>query len=463
MLPVIALVGRPNVGKSTLFNRLTRSRAALVANTPGLTRDRQYGEGRIGEQRFIVIDTGGLGEEEAGVDELMRQQTQQALLEADLVVFMVDARSGLSSADEIIAADLRRQQKPIFLVVNKIDGVDPNLALAEFHSLGYANVWKISASHGRGVELLFRELAEHFPDDIVIPEEQTPGIKVAVVGRPNVGKSTLINRILGEERVVVFDAPGTTRDSIFIPFERRGQDYTLIDTAGVRRRGRVSDTVEKFSVIKALQAIESANVVVLLVDAQEGITGQDLHLLGFVLETGKSLVIAFNKWDGIPQERKDWLRREFQRRLVFVEYAKWHMISALHGTGVGDLFGSIQAAYKSAMKQCATSELTRLLEKAVQAHQPPLSRGRRIKLRYAHAGGHNPPIIVIHGNQVDRLPASYQRYLENYFRKALKLVGTPIRFELKKSENPFEGKRNKLTPRQQQKRKRMMQHVKGKK
>lgn len=464
MIPSIAIVGRPNVGKSTLFNRLTRSRDAIVADFSGLTRDRQYGEGQIGERPFIVIDTGGIAEQDGVVDELMSQQSLLAMDEAEIVFFMVDGRAGLTAADEAIAKHLRMLDKTIHLVVNKTDGVDPDVACSDFYGLGFTELHTIAASHGRGVNHLITEVLAAFPEPEAIPEseELEKGIKLAIVGRPNVGKSTLVNRMLGEDRVVVFDMPGTTRDSIFIPLERRGQQYTLIDTAGVRRRGKVRETVEKFSVIKALQAIEQANVVVVVIDAREGVTEQDLHMIGFVIDAGKSMVLAINKWDGMDAEEKDKVKSELQRRLVFLDFVKWHFISALHGSGVGDIFASVNAAYKSATKPLSTPELSRILEEAVKVHQPPLVRGRRIKLRYAHAGGHNPPVIVIHGNQTKDLPSSYQRYLMNLFRKKLNLIGTPIRLQLRSSDNPYKDKKTTLSARQQQKKRRLMKHVKKK-
>ncbi len=462
MKPVVALVGRPNVGKSTLFNRLTRSRDALVANLPGLTRDRQYGEGQFDDHKFIIIDTGGIGEEEGGVDTYMASQSFRAVEEADIICFLVDARAGAMPGDHTIAKRLRSyKNKKIFLVVNKIDGVDPDIALADFFSLGLGDPVPVAASQNRGVNSLMETvLADSLVNLDDQAEEKTKGIKIAAVGRPNVGKSTLVNRMLGEERVVVYDLPGTTRDSIYIPYERRGKDYTLIDTAGVRQRGKVHETVEKFSVIKALQAIEDAHVVVLVLDAREGVVEQDLHLLGFVLEAGRALVIAVNKWDGMTTDEKNAVKRELQRRLSFVNFAKIHFISALHGTAVGDLYGSIEKAHQSAEKKVATNDLTQILQEAVNAHSPPLVKGRRIKLRYAHLGGSHPPTIVIHGNQTDNVPESYRRFLENTFREVLRLEGTPVRVEFKTGDNPYAGRRNILTPRQLVKKRRMMEYVK---
>lgn len=480
MLPVVALVGRPNVGKSTLFNRLTRTRDAIVADFPGLTRDRKYGQATYDGYQFIVIDTGGIEGDEQGIDVHMAKQSLQAIEEADIVLFLVDARDGITAADLAIADHLRRQQKDIWVVANKVDGLDADAAAADFYELGLGNVYHIAAAHGRGVnQLLSRTLEplrEQYPD--VIEPEQTEleddeegmirqaeyyadkPIKIAIVGRPNVGKSTLTNRLLGEERVVVFDMPGTTRDSIYIDMERDDQKYVLIDTAGVRKRGRIDLAVEKFSVIKTLQAIEDANVVMLVIDARDQISDQDLSLLGFALNAGRSIVIAVNKWDGLDQDAKDWLKQELDRRLGFVDFARIHFISALHGTNVGHLFGSVKEAYASATQRVGTAQLTQIMEMAQDDHQPPLVRGRRVKLKYAHAGGYNPPLIVIHGNQVDSLPNTYKRYLMNYFRRALKVMGTPIKIEFREGANPFEGKKNKLTLSQQRKRKRMLRHVK---
>ncbi len=457
MKPVIALVGRPNVGKSTLFNRLTRTRDALVADQPGLTRDRKFGEGRVGKHPYIVVDTGGLTGETEGVEERMAEQSWLAVEQADCVLFLVDARHGLTPEDEQIAARLRQTGKTITLVVNKIDGLDADVVTAEFHHLGLGMPHGIAAAHGRGVQALMQAVFETLPleEGGEEPEVSARGVRIAIIGRPNVGKSTLVNRMLGEERVVAYDLPGTTRDSIYLPFERDGRDYTLIDTAGVRRRSRVSEAVEKFSVIKALKAIEDANVVIMLLDASEGVTDQDASLLGFVLDAGRALVLAVNKWDGLSREQKDKVKRELEFKLPFLGFARTHFISALHGSGVGDLYASVDRAYASATRDFSTPELTRLLEELVRAHQPPLVKGRRIKLRYAHQGGVNPPIIVIHGNQTGAVPDAYRRYLMNAFLKHLKLEGTPLRLEFKSGKNPFAGKKNKLTPRQMQKRRRL--------
>ena len=449
MKPVIALVGRPNVGKSTLFNKLTRSRDAIVADFSGLTRDRQYGVGTSLGREFIVIDTGGIGEEENSVDSLMAQQSLAAINEANLVLFLVDGKAGVMGGDLAIAKKLRGlEDKQIFIVANKSDGINADIDLAEFYSLGLGNPLPVAAAHNRGVTQLIEHVLSALPEEDEPDSESVKGIKIAVLGRPNVGKSTLVNRMLGEDRVVVYDMPGTTRDTIYAPYERHGKNYTLIDTAGVRRRGKVKETVEKFSVIKALQAIEDANVVVLVLDARESIVEQDLHLLGFALEQGRAMVIALNKWDGMEASQKEHVKAEMKRRLQFVDFAKVHFISALHGTGVGDLYGSIDKAYESAYRKVGTSVLTRYLEDTIAAHQPPLVKGRRIKLRYAHMGGSNPPVIIIHGNQTRSIPESYRKYLENSFRKALKMEGTPIRIIFKTGDNPFAEKRKTLTPRQ---------------
>ena len=494
MTPVVALVGRPNVGKSTLFNRLTRSRDALVADFPGLTRDRKYGQAKVGEMEFIAIDTGGIDGTEEGIELKMAEQSLLAIDESDVVLFLVDARAGVTPGDIVIANHLRRQQKKVFLVANKTDGIDADLVVGDFYELGFGGeIYQIAAAHGRGVHsLLEYALAPYLEvlqqrdgdadaddedewndawDELEVSEldeesdeEEQPfadlPIKFAIVGRPNVGKSTLTNRMLGEERVIVFDMPGTTRDSIYIPMARDEQQYIIIDTAGVRKKKKVYETVEKFSVVKTLQAIEDANVVILVVDAREGISDQDLSLLGFILHTGRSIVIAVNKWDGLEQDVKEEIKQELDRRLGFVDFARIHFISALHGSGVGHLFESIQEAYQSATRRIGTSILTKIMNMAQDDHQPPLVRGRRVKLKYAHAGGYNPPRIIIHGNQVKDLPDSYKRYLMNYYRKSLKIMGTPIHIDFQEGENPFEGKKNKLTQSQIRKRRRMIKFVK---
>ncbi|RTZ80451.1 MAG: ribosome biogenesis GTPase Der [Gammaproteobacteria bacterium] len=463
MLPVIALVGRPNVGKSTLFNRLTRSRDALVADQPGLTRDRQYGIGRIGDRPYVVVDTGGISGDAEGVEMLMDRQVRLAIEEADHILYLVDGREGLAGADEQIAEELRRTGKPVTVVVNKSESLDRDIAAAEFHALGLGDPVPISAAHGRGVKPLMNRVLETLPPaEEPAEEEQERGVQIAVVGRPNVGKSTLINRLLGEERLVAYDKPGTTRDSIQVPFEHRGRRYTLIDTAGVRRRARVSEAIEKFSIIKTLQAMEQANVVLLVLDAHEGITEQDASLAGHVLDSGRALVVVINKWDGLEKDERERVKSELERKLPFLSFAEMKFVSALHGTGVGHLMEAVDAAYAAATRDLKTAELTRVLEEAVMEHQPPLVRGRRIKLRYAHQGGRNPPLIVIHGNQTESVPAAYQRYLANRFRQAFHLWGTPVRIEFRTTANPYKGRRNKLNVRQQQKRRRLMKHVKRK-
>jgi GTP-binding protein len=462
MIPVVAIVGRPNVGKSTLFNCLTQSRDAVVANIPGVTRDRIYGKGCLANRPYVVIDTGGIGGDEAGIEGLTIQQADQAILEANLILFVVDARSGLMPADHLIADKLRKLDKTILFIINKTDGLDADLILSDFYQLGFPHLVAISSSHRQGIEDLVTEMLSYFPVLATSSEEQTAdmGIKIAIAGRPNVGKSTLVNRMLGEDRVIVFDMPGTTRDSIFIPLERFGKKYTLIDTAGLRRRSHITEVVEKISVVKTLQSIEESHVVIFLIDAITGVTEQDLNLLGFVLEAGKSIIIAINKWDGLKASHREEIKRGLDRRLQFLDFAKIRFISALHGTGVGDLFNDVKKAYDSAMKEMPTPLLTRLLESAVRQHQPPITHGHRIKLRYAHAGGHNPPVVVIHGNQTKSLPESYIRFLQSFFRKRLRLIGTPIKLELKESTNPFAGKKNTLTPRQLTKRKRMIRQRK---
>jgi len=460
MLPVVALVGRPNVGKSTLFNYLTRSRDALVADFPGLTRDRQYGRVKRGQRDYFVVDTGGIVETDTGIDEQAMRQVQIALKEADIILFLVDARDGLNVGDEAIAMRLRRTGKPVVIAANKIDQASLLDSIGEFHALGLGDPHAISASHAKGIDDLLDTLEKQLPTQENDGDEEGCGIRIAVVGRPNVGKSTLVNRILGEERVVVYDQPGTTRDSVEIDFERHGKHFILIDTAGIRRRGRVAEVIEKFSVIKALQAIEKAHVVIYLIDSREGVTDQDANLLGMVLEIGRGLIIGLNKWDGMSEDQKNETKRQLDLKLMFVDFSEKYFISALHGTGVGNLFDAVEEVYASTMTDMGTSRLTRILQESVAAHQPPLVRGRRIKLKYAHQGGTNPPTIVIHGNQTDEIPGSYKRFLINSFREALDITGTPIKIEFRGSDNPFKGKRNVLTERQIKKRRRLIRHVK---
>ncbi len=448
--PVIALVGRPNVGKSTLFNRLTRTRDAIVADYPGLTRDRQYGTGRLGHSEYIVVDTGGLSGESDGVDPLMAGQVQAALEEADAVLFLVDGRQGITHGDEVIANYVRQFDKIVQLVVNKTEGYDHDVAKSDFFHLGLGEPLPISSAHGDGVAACVNHVLDKIPekfDEDELELDDHPGIRVAVIGRPNVGKSTLINRMIGEERVVAFDMPGTTRDSIYVPFERDGQEYTLIDTAGVRRRKNISEKVEKFSIVKAIEAMGDSHAVILVIDGSEGLTDQDLTLLGLAIESGRGLVLAINKWDNLTPEQRKKVKHELSFRLQFAEYAKQHLISALHGTGVGDLFKTVNQVYQASMKRVSTSDLNRVLEQAVLEHQPPLISGRRVKLRYAHLGGLNPPRVIIHGTQVDRLPAAYTKYLMNVFRKAFKWVGTPVSIDYKVTANPFEGRKNNLKER----------------
>lgn len=462
MIPVVAIAGRVNVGKSTLFNCLTNTRDALVSDFPGMTRDRQYGQAFIQDRRFIVIDTAGIGDETDEIDQLSLQQSEQALEEADKIIFVVDGRAGLNAADQWIASKLRSLNKSVYLVVNKTEGMDDGLSTADFFRLGFGQPFPISAAHKSGI----RDLVTHIFADTPLPEEEPSysfeeeGPKLAIVGKPNVGKSTLINRMLGEERVIVFDQPGTTRDSIAIPLERHGKKYTLIDTAGLRRRGKVFETTEKFSVVKTLQAIENANVVLFIIDARETVTDQDMRLLGFIIESGKALVVAINKWDGMTEAARDKTRLSIDRRLNFVDFARTHYISALHGTGVGNLFASIDEAYAAANQKMSTSMLNRILREAVLSHNPPLIQGRRVKLRYAHSGGNNPPIILIHGNQVEELPESYTRYLENTYQQRLKLVGTPIKIIYKNSDNPYRDRPNVLSQAQERKKRRLIRHSK---
>jgi GTP-binding protein len=444
MKPVVALVGRPNVGKSTLFNRLTQSRDAIVADFAGLTRDRHYGNARLGRREFIVIDTGGFEPTaESGIYVEMAKQTRQAVAEADVVVFVVDARAGLSAQDHDIASYLRKLGKPTVLTANKAEGMTEGTQLAEFYELGLGEVLAVSAAHGQGI----RSLVETALDSLNLPEpdEETEGegsgaIKLAVAGRPNVGKSTLINTWLGEERLVAFDMPGTTRDAITVPFERKGQRFELIDTAGLRRKGRVFEAIEKFSVVKTLQAIESANVVLLLLDATQGITDQDAHIAGYILESGRAVVIAVNKWDAVDDYEREQLQRQLESRLAFLKFAAIHFISAKKRQGLGPVWDSISQAHKSAMMKMPTPVLTRLLLEAVQFQAPKRAGMFRPKLRYAHQGGMNPPVIVVHGNSLEHVTDAYKRFLEGRFRKEFNLIGTPLRIEMKTSTNPYTDK-----------------------
>jgi len=456
--PVVVLVGRPNVGKSTLFNRLTRSRDALVADFPGLTRDRHYGEGRVGDHPFIVVDTGGFEPvAKNGIMAEMARQTVQAVDEADAVVFLTDGRVGLTGHDREIAERLRRSGRKVLLAVNKVEGMSRTTAAAEFYELGLGEPHAISSAHGDGVvdliEAALAGLVEEAPghddedgeadavqeggEDFAAADPVDHRIKLAIVGRPNVGKSTLVNTLLGEERVIAFDQPGTTRDAIEIEFERGGRRYTLIDTAGLRKRGKVFEAIEKFSVIKTLQAIEASNVVLLMLDASAEVSEQDAHIAGFVLETGRALVVAINKWDQADSERREEIKREFDRKLRFLSFAKMHTVSALRNAGIGPLLKSIESAHAAAFMKLSTPRLTRALQAAVEQQQPPRKGIFRPKLRYAHQGGQNPPLIVIHGSALDEIPDSYRRFLETRFRETFSLQGTPLRIEFRNSRNPY--------------------------
>ena len=443
MIPSLVLVGRPNVGKSTLFNRLTRSRDAIVSDVPGLTRDRHYGRGRVGDKPYLVVDTGGFEPvADSGILLEMARQTLQAVAEADVIVFVVDGRQGLTPQDKTIAEQLRRASAPVFLAVNKAEGMS-EAATAEFYELGLGEPQAISAAHGDGV----RELAElalaGFVAEAFEPDSAPERPGIAIVGRPNVGKSTLVNALLGEERVIAFDEPGTTRDSISIDFERDGHAYTLIDTAGVRRRGKVFEAIEKFSVVKTLQSIESANVVVLVLDARQDISDQDAHIAGYIVETGRALVVAVNKWDNLPADQRESIKHDLERKLMFLDFARFHYISARAGSGLGMLMKSVDEAYAAAFAKLSTPRLTRVLIAAVEKHQPPKSGLFRPKLRYAHQGGSNPPIVVVHGRAVEGVADSYKRYLERCFREAFELKGTPLSIQFKQGENPFAERRSK--------------------
>lgn len=465
MIPLIAIVGRPNVGKSTLFNCLTQSRQALVMDQPGVTRDRQCGHGEWQGRSYLVVDTGGIGEGHSQdlIDQAAYQQALFALQEAQVILFVVDARQGFTPVDAEIAKMLRKQSKPMILVINKVDGLQVDIAKAEFYRSGFTQQVETAASHNRGIPTLLDAAFSLMPEgdgEDEFAEEILQGPKIAIIGRPNVGKSTLVNRLLGEERVIVCDRPGTTRDSIYVPLERMGKNYTLIDTAGVRRKSSITDTLEKFSVIKTFQAIKDAHVVIMVFDAKLGLTDQDLTLLDFAIQEGRGLIICANKWDGLEKEDKEQVKKQLVYRLKFAHFAPRHFISALHGSGVGNLFPLIDQVFDSVNTELSTADLSDLLERAIHSHEPPLVKGRRIKLRYAHCGGHNPLKVVIHGNQTEELPQSYQRYLAKFFMKALKLTGTPVKIICKTGENPYEGKRNTLTPRQIKKRQRLMNFVK---
>ena len=443
MLPIVALVGRPNVGKSTLFNVLTGTRDAIVADVPGLTRDRQYGFGRVGPMPFVVVDTGGLVENPKGIEAQMRAQTERAVAEADRLILLVDGRAGLTPQDDFVAREIRKSGKPTTLAVNKSEGLDLDVVAADFHALGIGEPITIAASHGQGCEeLMIQALAGLAPETATeTTDPAAEGVRIAIIGRPNVGKSTLVNRLIGEERVIASDQPGTTRDSILVPFERDGRKFQLIDTAGMRRRARVEDVIERASVAKTLQAIDEAHVVILVVDAHDTVSDQDASVLGVALHRGRALIIAINKWDGIPTEQREEIHRQLSLKLDFVPFAPLHFISARHGTGVGELMQSTVRAYEACMREIPTKELTRTLERALTVHQPPLVHGRRIKLRYAHQGGRNPPRIIIHGNQTTSVPDAYTRYLVNIFRKTFDLFATPVVIEYRTDANPYDRAR----------------------
>jgi GTP-binding protein len=457
MLPAVAIVGRPNVGKSTLFNRLTATRDALVADYPGLTRDRRYGIGSVAGRRFIVIDTGGLaiGDSET-ITALVAEQVALAIEEADAVVFVVDHKSGATAEDVRIAERLRRESKTVVIAVNKSEGVGREMAEAEFHTLGLGAPVGIAALHGQGVEQLMLTALAGFPAEEEAADAGEMGPKVAVIGRPNVGKSTLINRLLGENRLITSPEPGTTRDSIHVPCERDGKKFVLVDTAGIRRRPRVTEAIEKYSVVQSLQAIEDAGAVIAVLDARANVTEQDVHLIGLAAERGRALAIAVNKWDGISSHERRLIEREVDRRLDFVPYASMHYVSALHGSGIAELVKAALIAYKNAGVELATPRLNRVLEDAMQVNPPPMVRGRQVRLRYAHQGGKYPPLVIVHGTQAEKIPDHYKRYLENAFREALKLRGTPVRIELRTTDNPYAARRTKLTPRQGKNRRRML-------
>jgi GTP-binding protein len=464
VLPVVAIVGRPNVGKSTLFNALTRTRDALVADVPGVTRDRQYGISRVGRSPCLLVDTGGLVSNAEGIEYLTAKQVHQAIDESELVLFIVSARDGLTAEDEEIASLLRRAAKPVLMVANKIDGMEIDTALADFASLGMGDLLPVTATHRRGLDDMMKAVDSALPERTEEEEiaQDSDRLRLAIIGRPNVGKSTLVNRLLGEERVMAFDQPGTTRDTISINLERDGQEYELIDTAGVRRRSRISEAVEKFSTIKALQAIERAHVVVLMLDAREGLTDQDTTLLGHVLEQGRAMVIALNKWDGLDPDHRKQVKKELDRRLQYVTWAQRVSLSALHGSGIQELMRAVKQAWRSALIDFSTPELTRVLKQVFEAHQPPMKLGRTAKLRYAHSGGKLPPRIVIHGSRTDTVPDSYRRYLASKFISHFKLKGTPLVILFRDSDNPYKDRKNKLTKRQQDKRRRLKKFTRRK-
>ncbi|MAS82005.1 MAG: ribosome biogenesis GTPase Der [Legionellales bacterium] len=463
MKSVIAIVGRPNVGKSTFFNHLTSSRDALVADRPGVTRDRQYGVAHHNSRSFLIIDTGGIGEEDhdsRDVADLITEQSMLAANEASVLIWIVDGRDGLTAVDEILSAEFRKLNKQIFLAVNKIEGHRRDIVISDFYRLGIKSIWPISSKRGDGIVHLLDAISEIIPNSVHEEDERSEAIAISFLGRPNVGKSTLVNQIIGEERVLTFNHPGTTRDSIKIPFQKNRKDYILIDTAGVRRKSKVHDMVEKFSILKSFEAIEAANIIILVVDASEGITDQDTTLLGMIEDSGKSLIIAVNKWDGVEDSDKERVKVLLSRKFSFIDYAQYHFTSALHGSGVGNIFKTINKIEKSLNINISTSEMTDILEDAVSKHPPHMVKGRRIKIRYAHLGGTDPIRVIIHGNQTDKVPDAYRRYLASVFRKRLKLIGTNVLVDFKQSDNPFKGKINILTSRQINKRKRLMKFVK---
>ncbi|MDG6347949.1 ribosome biogenesis GTPase Der [Luteimonas sp. 8-5] len=463
MLPLVALVGRPNVGKSTLFNALTRTRDALVHDAPGVTRDRNYGVCRLDESRpFVLVDTGGIAGDEQGLAGATARQSRAAAEEADLVLFVVDGREGASALDDEILAWLRKVSTPVYLVVNKVDGIDVQQARNEFARYGFKDVFAVSSAHRQGLDTLLASILAALPEDgdAQVLDNDPERIRIAFVGRPNVGKSTLVNRILGEERMIASDVPGTTRDSIAVDLERDGRKYRLVDTAGIRRKSKVDEAVEKFSIVKTLQAIEQCQVAVIMLDAGEGVTEQDAAVLGAVLDAGRALVIAVNKWDGQSDYQRKQTESLLVRKLSFVDWAEAVRISALHGSGLRELFKAVHRAHASATRQFSTAEVTRALETAIESHPPPVVRGHAAKLRFAHPGGENPPTFVVHGNRLRTLAESYRRYLENYFRKRFKLVGTPVRFVFKEGDNPYKDKKNVLTDRQVAKKQRLIRRAK---
>ena len=462
MLPLVALVGRPNVGKSTLFNALTRSRDALVHDEPGVTRDRNYGICRLAERPFAIVDTGGIADEEEGLAGATARQSRTAAEEADLVLFVVDGREGASSLDDEILRWLRKAGRPTLLVVNKTDGLDRRTAIADFARYGIADAVGVSSAHRQGLDDLVDEVIERLPEvgSAETLDSDPERVRIAFVGRPNVGKSTLVNRILGEERMIASEVPGTTRDSIAVDLERDGRKYRLIDTAGIRRKSKVDEAVEKFSIIKTLQAIEHCQVAVIMIDATEGVTEQDASVLGAVLDAGRALVVAVNKWDGLTQYQREQTDGLLARKLSFVNWAEAVHISAKHGSGLRELFAAIHRAHTSATATFSTADVTRALEIAYTTNPPPAVRGHVAKMRFAHPGGENPPTFVVHGSRLKQLPESYRRYLENFFRKRFKLIGTPVRFLFREGENPYKDKKNVLTEGQIKKRQRMIRHVK---